>query len=454
MDMHTAVEAKGIKPGGSSDFFKRILETIPEAIWITNADDDIYYANRAMEHIAGTSRDQIINKNIFTDFADETTVEFIKHYRFAKEHLQQRWYEAKVVNPAGKSTFQNGWLIPLVEGDSYAGMICTIRDVTQATEALMALSQSELMLRKVFDILPIGLWIADETGKLVSGNLAGIRIWGAEPHVAIDEYGVFKARRLPSGEEIAAEDWALAHTIREGKTVENELLEIDAFDGVKRIILNYTAPVTDEQNKLQGAIIVNQDITELKKHEAALQANEERFRNMLNKMPEAVFLQSAEDGLILFANAFAIQHYGYTQEEFSHLTPNNLDADKGLYVQERLSELAYKKQLVFETEHKTKSGLVFPVEVHSHYYEEDGTITLLSICRDITARKKAQQADNRYKDQLENEVARRTAELREKNEELQKLNDLFMGRETRIRELREKIKELDDMLAQQREQYK
>lgn len=452
MDMHTAVNAHGIKPGNNKDFFECILEAIPEGIWITDAADTIYYTNKAMEQIAGVPREQIVNKSIVTDFPSETITEFIKHYTFAKEHLQQHWYEAKVVNPAGKNTYQNGWLIPLIEEERFAGMICTIRDVTEATEARMALSQSELLLRKIFEILPIGLWIADASGKLVSGNLAGIQIWGAEPHVAIEDYGVFKARRLPSGEEIAPDDWALAHTIREGITVENELLEIDAFDGVQRIILNFTAPVKDEQNRLQGAIIVNQDITELKKQEAALKASEKRFRDMLDKIPEAVFLQDGTDGKILFANAFAIKQYGYTQAEFSHLNPNHLDADTGIYVQERLSELAYKKQLVFETEHKTKFGFVFPVEVHSHYYEESNAFTLLSLCRDITARKKAERAELRYKDQLENEVARRTAQLQGKNRELQKLNDLFIGRESRIKELREKIKQLDDMLSQQKEQ--
>ena len=40
--------------------------------------------------------------------------------------------------------------------------------------------------------------------------------------------------RLPSREEIAPDDWALAHTIREGMTITDELLEIDAFDGTKK----------------------------------------------------------------------------------------------------------------------------------------------------------------------------------------------------------------------------
>jgi PAS domain-containing protein len=137
-----------------------------------------------------------------------------------------------------------------------------LSDITDRKQAEINLKEREGLLEKIFDILPIGLWFADKHGKLLRGNPAGVKIWGAEPCVEPAQYGVFKARRLPSGEEIAPDDWALAHSIREGTTTLDELLEIDAFDGRKRIILNSTAPVLDDNGAVQGAVIVNQDITE------------------------------------------------------------------------------------------------------------------------------------------------------------------------------------------------
>jgi two-component system, cell cycle sensor histidine kinase and response regulator CckA len=83
------------------------------------------------------------------------------------------------------------------------------------------------------------LWFADKNGKILRGNPAGVKIWGAQPVVSMEEYGVFKARRLPSGQKIAPDDWALARTIKKRITVKDELLEIDAFNGNKKIILNY-----------------------------------------------------------------------------------------------------------------------------------------------------------------------------------------------------------------------
>lgn len=144
------------------------------------------------------------------------------------------------------------------------------QDITERKQTEVLLQESEGFLQKIFDILPVGLWFADKKGKLLRGNPAGMKIWGAEPQVAPAEYGAFKARRLPSGEEISPDDWALAHTIKNGTTIVDELLEIDAFDGKKKIILNYTAPVMDDCEEIKGAIVVNQDITELKQAEKNL----------------------------------------------------------------------------------------------------------------------------------------------------------------------------------------
>ncbi|MBN2346367.1 MAG: PAS domain S-box protein [Candidatus Aminicenantes bacterium] len=158
-----------------------------------------------------------------------------------------------------------------IEGSDFLHSI--IHDISDRKRAETALRHNENLLSKIFDILPIGLWLADASGRLMRSNETGRRIWGAEPMVGPEEYGVFKARRLPGAEEIAPEDWALAHTIRDKATVTDEMLEIDAFDGKKKVILNYTAPVLDETGRLEAAVIVNLDITARQQAEELLRAS-------------------------------------------------------------------------------------------------------------------------------------------------------------------------------------
>lgn len=125
-----------------------------------------------------------------------------------------------------------------------------------------ALRRRENQLRKIFEILPIGLWFADKDGNMQRGNPMGLQIWGVDPNIPISEYGPFKGCRLPSREPIEPDDWALVKTVREGVTITDELLEIESFDGKKKTILNYTAPVLDDNGTIDGAIVVNLDISD------------------------------------------------------------------------------------------------------------------------------------------------------------------------------------------------
>jgi len=197
---------------------------------------------------------------------------------FRMKHQQGHWVE---VLARAEATFDDRGKAIRIVG--------THTDITDRKRAEEAIRNRENLLNKVFDILPIGLWFADANGRLIRGNPAGVKIWGAEPKVSVDEYGVFKARHYPSGEELRPDDWALAKTIRHRVTIADEQLEIDAFDGRKKIIINYTAPVMGEEGDLQGAIVVNQDITERKYAEMLLQQKSKEIAARNEELNQANF---------------------------------------------------------------------------------------------------------------------------------------------------------------------
>ena len=62
---------------------------------------------------------------------------------------------------------------------------------------------------------------------------------------------------------------------------------------------------------------------------------------------------------------------------------------------------------------------------------------------EITDRKEAEEELKKYRDHLEELVKERTDELEEKVAELERMNDLFIGREFRIKELRDRVGELE-----------
>jgi hypothetical protein len=77
-------------------------------------------------------------------------------------------------------------------------------------------------------------------------------------------------------------------------------------------------------------------------------------------------------------------------------------------------------------------------------FDADGTVvSALTIWSDISERKQIEEQIRTLNEKLEQRVEQRTAELNEKNGELERMNRIFVGRELRMIELKERIKELE-----------
>jgi len=122
----------------------------------------------------------------------------------------------------------------------------------------------------------------------VLGNEAGRRVWAGARYVGIEQFGEYKGL-WPDGRRIAAEDWALARAITHGETRIGEEIEIECFDGTRKIIRNSAAPVRDEAGRLLGAVVVNEDITALKGEQRTLREANERFERVARATNDAVW---------------------------------------------------------------------------------------------------------------------------------------------------------------------
>ncbi|MES2581011.1 MAG: PAS domain-containing protein [Pseudomonadota bacterium] len=142
-------------------------------------------------------------------------------------------------------------------------------DITDRKRAEKALEFSDLMMRNMIDIIPVGLCGADKDGHIQLLNPEGKRIWGGERYVDLDKYGEYKGWKEADGNELGAEGWALARAVKHGEVVAKEIVNIQAFDGEKRTIVMYAMPMLDADKNIIGAIEVNQDITEAKNLERA-----------------------------------------------------------------------------------------------------------------------------------------------------------------------------------------
>jgi PAS domain S-box-containing protein len=129
--------------------------------------------------------------------------------------------------------------------------------------------------------------------------------------------------------------------------------------------------------------------TSFKNNEKA-KKSEVDFKKLYNNINDAVFYQDLVTGSIIFANETAKRIYGYSDDEFKKLRIEQIDNENNaLKIEKRFKTLLEKGVVDFESVHITKCGKSIPVEAKLKIIDKK---TFVSIARDITLRKKAEQA--------------------------------------------------------------
>jgi PAS domain S-box-containing protein len=129
----------------------------------------------------------------------------------------------------------------------------------------------------------------------------------------------------------------------------------------------------------------------------ALRLSEEHYRLLFHEANDALFILGleGEGGVTKYqeVNAAACEMLGYTREELLQLSPFDIVVPE---YQERMiadiSTLTQKKQLIFDRIFVAKDGTRIPVEVSTRLFEHHGKPTFLSIARDLSQRREAEQA--------------------------------------------------------------
>jgi PAS domain S-box-containing protein len=138
-------------------------------------------------------------------------------------------------------------------------------------------------------------------------------------------------------------------------------------------------------------LCVARDITERKRAEDELRAAEDRFRSFVDHATDGFFLLD-EQQAVLDVNRQACEALGYEREEMIGMRPSVFDAGLDAASIARIGERVNTGETVtFETLHRRKDGTAFPVEVRARRFQHGSHQFRLSVVRDITERKRAEE---------------------------------------------------------------
>lgn len=140
----------------------------------------------------------------------------------------------------------------------------------------------------------------------------------------------------------------------------------------------------------QALFCIGRDVTERVKNEQRLEQSERWYRNLFHHNPLPMWIIDPDTKQFLDVNEKAINHYGYTREEFLQMTAHDIRPEADRERLKKVQRIREGNNLVHKGrwKHIKKNGDVIDIEITSHQIEFNGKLASLVLSNDITDRLK------------------------------------------------------------------
>ncbi len=404
--------------------FISLLNLIVDPVVVVNEKGYFLLVNTAFENYTGLSRQEVVGTSFLklTILAEKSKMLLVENLRKRHQGLPVEPYE---ISFSHRKTGAVGCVEVNAKKITYAGQpadLVIFRDITRRKSNELKLKEyaeklewlvdkkaseiieSETKLRSIFESSPDAIFVLDQNGTIIECNQVALKM--AEYSSKTDILGengfefIEKRNRekiLSSVQkQLAYEDTArnLEYTFltKAGRKISCELS---------------VSVIKDSSGKPVNTIVVTKDITQRKELEDNLRASEERFRAISTFASDAIVLLDKTDK-ILYWNQAAEKIFGYTKQEAVGKKLNKLVVPLKYRRShlEVLAKVSGHKTKVSENSREVlalkKDGTEFPIELTISAFELKGAPRVLEIIRDVSERKKMEDALKQERDMLEN----------------------------------------------------
>ncbi len=248
------------------EFFRAVVDRGPDAVFLADRAGRYLYVNEAACRLSGYSREELLVRGVDDLSWGPDPVQQEEHFRrvraegaatgeypFRHRDGSQRWWRIDAFGIPGER------------------FVAIVRDVTAERATAEALERERIRLQRAQDVAAVGWWEFDLERRTVDASDVTRRIYGIPDG---EELTIAAVQEIPLSRYRATLDAALAALIERQEPYEQEFEIQRPDDGAIRTIFS-RAEHDPDQRRVFGVL---QDITRLRRTEAALQESEERLR--------------------------------------------------------------------------------------------------------------------------------------------------------------------------------
>jgi PAS domain S-box-containing protein len=401
-----------------------IIENAPDPVFVADLDGKILQANEAVSQLLGFRQDEVVEQSLSQFISAEETREFTAALR---EVVERGVTRDAVLNPRSASgevipTSLNASALRDSEGN-VIGAIGILRDMRE-------LDKARAYAQRLIEDAPDPVFVSDLEGKILEANEAVSELLGFRRDEVVEQ----SLSRFISEEETREFTAALREVVERGVTRNARLNPRSATGEVIPTSLNASA-LRDTDGKVIGAIGVLRDMRELDKARAYAES-------LIRNAPDPVFVSDLE-GKILEANDAVSDLLGFRRDEVVEQSLSRFISE------EETREFTAALREVVERgvtrnarlNPRAATGEVIPTSLNASALRdsEGNVIGAIGVLRDMRA----------Y-EQVVRDLEQSKTELQEKILDLEKFEEVVVGRELKMIALEKELESLQQEAAKLR----
>jgi PAS domain S-box-containing protein len=368
----------------SNERFLLVARATNEAIWDWDLATDVIWGNDAFNKIFNLAPDDNFSWEKFQEKVHKDDLEhLLENFRKSVNEgqtLVEEVFRYRAKDGSYRILDDKAYLIFDDAGQAIR-MLGAMRDITEEREAQEKLVLEKQLSDSIINSLPAIFYLYNKEGKFYRWNKRFEEVTG---------YSTEEVASYSPLQYFAEKDHALLSE-RIGDVFVNGEAHVEADLRTKdgRMIPYYFGGKEISYEGETCLVGCGIDISERVESQKQLQQNEEKFRTLIEQASDGIFISNFR-GEYIDVNSNGLKLSGYTMEELKNLTIYDLippgDEDSNPI---KMEELFGGNVVINERRMRCKDGSIVNVEISAKLLT-DGRF--LGIVRDITTRKKAEEA--------------------------------------------------------------
>jgi diguanylate cyclase (GGDEF)-like protein/PAS domain S-box-containing protein len=367
------------------------LNQSSDAVFLINQELRFEFVNDVTCRNLGYSREELLDLRPM-DIDPELDLD-------AASAMMQRTLKGESIALESHHLAKDGRLLPveingaLVEFGGQRFSLTVARDISERKRMLEELQRNEQAYRNLVENLPDSIVRWDTEGRYTYINpplestlqVSANEILGK----TISEIFPGFARELES---------CIATVLTTGEPIFLPRLAVPSVNSEACFHDLKLVPEYDDTGRVASVLGLGRDMSDFYRAQEIIAAKEREMRILqraINASTDGIFVLDQKYRFVS-VNETACSVLGYSRDELLGKTPLDISPD---FTEEELNKRAQvvnaadsNQAVIFETCHRTKDGSIFPVEIASTSFIEDGQRYAIAIARDTSKRKKAEQA--------------------------------------------------------------